>query len=305
MSQVEEFAAKNELSNITALLQRGALVAQNPREFESVPGLTETERNALEREVTHKWSQPFAMYYTVILCSIGAAVSDAQPNLHISRSLIASQVQGWDQEGSNGANLSWPEQFGVADTAGTPNAAAHSWLIGLVNSGPYIGSAFLGCWLSDPLNNFFGRRGTIFFSAVFCFLSVIGSACTQNWWEFFICRLLLGVGMGSKASTVPIFAAENVPAAVRGGLVMGWQMWTAFGIFLGVTANLAVGKVRMIRTLTKYTVANSNLRSVQSPGVYRSDQPSFQLYRYSSASFSALNHLDGMLFPFQLEVQMC
>lgn len=49
--------------------------------------------------------------------------------------------------------------------------------------------------------------------------------------------------MGSKASTVPIFSAENVPAAIRGGLVMSWQMWTAFGIFLGFCANLAVYKV--------------------------------------------------------------
>ena len=46
--------------------------------------------------------------------------------------------------------------------------------------------------------------------------------------------------MGAKASTVPIYAAENCPAAIRGGLVMSWQMWTAFGIFLGFSANLAV-----------------------------------------------------------------
>lgn len=279
MSQVEEFASKNELSDITAVLQRGALVAQNPREFESVPGLTEEERVALEREVTHKWSQPWTLYYTVILCSIGAA------------------VQGWDQEGSNGANLSWPQDFGVSDAAGTPNAASHSWLIGLVNSGPYIGSAFIGCWLSDPLNNYIGRRGTIFFAAVFCFFSVIGSACTQNWWEFFICRLLLGVGMGAKASTVPIFAAENVPAAVRGGLVMGWQMWTAFGIFLGVTANLAVGKVRMISMLAISTINNATTRLAQLRGVFKSDRPSSQPCRCSLESTSVLNHLDGMLFP--------
>jgi MFS family permease len=46
--------------------------------------------------------------------------------------------------------------------------------------------------------------------------------------------------MGLKASTIPIFCAENTPAAVRGGLVMCWQLWTAFGIFLGTTANLIV-----------------------------------------------------------------
>ena len=69
---------------------------------------------------------------------------------------------------------------------------------------------------------------------------MIGSAVTQNWQQLFITRLLLGVGMGAKASTVPPYAAENCPAAIRGGLVMSWQMWTAFGIFLGTSANLAV-----------------------------------------------------------------
>jgi MFS family permease len=103
-----------------------------------------------------------------------------------------------------------------------------------------------GCWASDPLNYFFGRRGTIFVSAVFCLLSVIGSAVSQSWQQLFVTRLLLGIGMGCKASTVPIFAAENVPANIRGGLVMSWQMWTAFGIFLGFAANLAVYQVGKI-----------------------------------------------------------
>ncbi|KAK4574529.1 hypothetical protein LTR86_001370 [Recurvomyces mirabilis] len=223
LRDVEEFAAMYDLSDITPLLKKGALVAQNPADFENVEGLDDTERDVLRDEVVHKWRQPRALYTTVILCSVGAA------------------VQGWDQTGSNGANLSFPVAFGIGDTDPTsPNYTRDLWLVGLINAAPYIASAFIGCWLSDPLNNYFGRRGTIFFSAIFCLLSVIGSACTQNWWELFICRLLLGIGMGSKASTVPIYAAENVPALIRGGLVMSWQMWTAFGIFLGTCANLAV-----------------------------------------------------------------
>jgi len=39
----------------------------------------------------------------------------------------------------------------------------------------------------------------------------------------------MGIGMGLKGSSVPIFAAENSPARIRGALVMSWQMWTAFG----------------------------------------------------------------------------
>jgi hypothetical protein len=45
---------------------------------------------------------------------------------------------------------------------------------------------------------------------------------------------------GIQASTVSIFCAENVLAVVRSGLVICWQIWTAFGIFLRTCANLAV-----------------------------------------------------------------
>lgn len=40
--------------------------------------------------------------------------------------------------------------------------------------------------------------------------------------------------MGAKASTIPVLAAENAPASIRGSLVMGWQLWVSFGIFLYV-----------------------------------------------------------------------
>lgn len=78
--------------------------------------------------------------------------------------------------------------------------------------------------MSDPLNKYFGRRGAIFVSAIFCMLSPIGSGLSQTWYQLFVTRLLLGLGMGLKASTVPVFCAENTPAAVRGGLVMSWQL---------------------------------------------------------------------------------
>ena len=212
IADVEQFAKDNNLVEMTPLLIRGAFVAKDPPAFESVEGITEPEKDAIRNEVLHKWRQPKALYFTIILCSIGAA------------------VQGWDQTGSNGANLSFPCAFDISDAeagcsnipGSNPNYQRNQWLVGVINAAPYIASSFLGCWMSDPLNNYFGRRGTIFFSAAFCCLSVIGSAVTQNWWELFITRILLGIGMGSKASTVPIFCAENAPAAVRGGLVMCW-----------------------------------------------------------------------------------
>ena len=112
------------MSEHTALLQRAALVAQDPVSFEQVSELEEHERDALRNEVLHKWRQPLSLYVTVILCSVGAA------------------VQGWDQTGSNGANLSWPRAFGVPDQ-GEGKTEWNTWIVGVVNAGPYLASAGL------------------------------------------------------------------------------------------------------------------------------------------------------------------
>ena len=98
LRDVDRFANEVGMAEHIPLLQRGALVAQDPAGFEQVSELEGSERDALRNEVLHKWRQPLALYVTVILCSVGAA------------------VQGWDQTGSNGANLSWPVAFGVPDT---------------------------------------------------------------------------------------------------------------------------------------------------------------------------------------------
>jgi MFS family permease len=96
------------------------------------------------------------------------------------------------------------------------------------------------CWLSDPVNHYLGRRGAIFIGAVFSLLAPIGQALSQSWPQILACRILLGIGMGLKEVTVPVFSAENAPANIRGALVMSWQMWVAFGIMLGFSANLIV-----------------------------------------------------------------
>jgi MFS family permease len=53
-----------------------------------------------------------------------------------------------------------------------------------------------------------------------------------------IARFFLGFGIGPKSATVPIYAAECAPPAIRGALVMQWQLWTAFGIMLGYASDL-------------------------------------------------------------------
>jgi MFS family permease len=63
-------------------------------------------------------------------------------------------------------------------------------------------------------------------------------ALSQKWGQLVAARVLLGIGMGLKEVTVPVYSAEAAPTNIRGGLVMSWQVWTAFGIFIGTCANL-------------------------------------------------------------------
>lgn len=182
MRDVAAFADEKSLTEHLPMLRKGALLAQDPDNLENLGGdeeLSDEEKHVLRMEKEHKWRLPWKLYMTIVTCAIGAA------------------VQGWDQTGSNGANLFFPAVYGI----GNKDSVHDTLIVGLVNAGPYIGSAVLGCWLSDPINNWIGRRGVIFVSANFCLWPVIGSAFCHRWPEQLVCRLLMGIGMGVKAST--------------------------------------------------------------------------------------------------------
>lgn len=41
----------------------------------------------------------------------------------------------------------------------------------------------------------------------------------------------MGIGIGAKNATVPIYSAEMAPHRIRGALVMFWQLWVVVGMF--------------------------------------------------------------------------
>lgn len=106
----ENYARSHGMETHATLFGKAALVARDMDNFESIPNLTDAERAALIYERDHKWHGPKMMWYTVALCAIGAA------------------TQGWDQTGSNGANLGFPEEFGI------DGKGRDEWIVGLINS---------------------------------------------------------------------------------------------------------------------------------------------------------------------------
>jgi len=143
-------------------------------------------------------------------------------------SSMAAVVQGMDETVINGAQLFYVQVFGL-DISTSQGSAIE----GLVNSAPYLCCFVLACWLTDPINRVVGRRGCIFWSCVIAGIASIWEAFTYSWYQLFLARLLLGIGIGPKSTTAPIYTAECSPPLIRGALVMMWQMWTAFGLMLG------------------------------------------------------------------------
>jgi hypothetical protein len=125
VADARAFAEANGMSEYASLFGRAALVARDPARFEALAELDEEERHALTYERDHKWHGPKMLWYSIGLCAIGAA------------------TQGWDQTGSNGANLSFPEEFKINTTA------KDEWIVGLINSIIFLtaGLMYVSCLL--------------------------------------------------------------------------------------------------------------------------------------------------------------
>ncbi|KAH9886117.1 hypothetical protein F4778DRAFT_759067 [Xylariomycetidae sp. FL2044] len=227
MSEAEVIADADKFVDAKGLeahresFRKGALVArvqQKADGFESVSILSESEKTVLREEITHRWRQPKMLYFLCSLCA-GSAI-----------------VQGMDQTAVNGAQLFYYREFNIWN----------EWQQGLLNGAPYLCSLLIGCWTNAPLNKLFGRRGTIFISCFISFVSSFWMAAADSWYNLLIARFALGLAVGAKSSTTPVYSAESTPKTIRGALTMMWQMWTAFGIMLGFVVSVAFENVTFI-----------------------------------------------------------
>ncbi|KAL8869867.1 MAG: hypothetical protein Q9174_003946 [Haloplaca sp. 1 TL-2023] len=188
-----------------------------------VEGLTEAERIEMEIQRSSAfWREPKDLVITLVICG------------------IAAMAQGWDQV-ANG-NLGWTDTFQLQiDPRTEPQyrGSSHEWdthKFAAVQAVPWFSAAILGPYLSDPLSEFTGRRPALFVSALFSLISSIAGSRASSWQRLIGIRVLLGLGIGGKASIVPVLASEILPASKRGRLLVGWQVFNAAGIFVGSIA---------------------------------------------------------------------
>ncbi|KEY66627.1 hypothetical protein S7711_01922 [Stachybotrys chartarum IBT 7711] len=210
-SEAVEFALQSGLEAYQEDFRKASCLNLINVDRDDIEGLTQEEKDVLAFEDTHRWSSsPTTLYMLCALCA-GCAV-----------------VQGMDQTVINGAQSFYFAEFGITNKL----------MQGFLNGAPYVSASLLGCWLNAPLNKLFGRRGTIWFSCLLAIITALWQAAANSWANFLVARLVLGLAVGAKSSTTPVYAAECAPKRTRGALTMMWQMWTAFGIMLGFVVSL-------------------------------------------------------------------
>ncbi|KAK4522969.1 hypothetical protein GAYE_PCTG33G0859 [Galdieria yellowstonensis] len=157
-----------------------------------------------EEEKQHPWRQPLKLYYLVAVAAMGALI------VGIDISLVS------------GAQIEYLKHFKITNTN----------ITGLLAAGTTLG-ALVGSMLSIVLNEFIGRRGSLFVASIWSIGASLWEALAPSWKMLLAGRLMLGVSMGIISSTVPVLLSEAVPTAIRGAIASLYQQMVATGIFIG------------------------------------------------------------------------
>lgn len=64
MSHVENFCSTHGLNDHVDVFRRGALAAQNPDEYHSIPDFTADDKEVLDKSRANKWWQTRMLYFT-------------------------------------------------------------------------------------------------------------------------------------------------------------------------------------------------------------------------------------------------
>ena len=104
---------------------------------------------------------------------------------------------------------------------------------GLIVSIFNIGCAVGGLALSK-VGDIWGRRIGIMVAMIIYMVGIIIQIASQDkWYQYFIGRLITGLGVGTTSVLSPLFISESAPKHLRGTLVCCFQLMVTLGIFLG------------------------------------------------------------------------
>jgi SP family galactose:H+ symporter-like MFS transporter len=133
-------------------------------------------------------------------------------------------VYGYDLSNIAGALLFITDEFGLTTRQQE-----------LVTTAVVLGE-IAGALGAGVLANLIGRKWSmVLVAAGYAVFALLG-AMSDSVPMLLVARLLLGLTIGVSVVVVPVFVAESAPAAVRGSLLVGYQVATVFGIIVGYLA---------------------------------------------------------------------
>ncbi|CCD25511.1 sugar porter family MFS transporter NDAI_0F01930 [Naumovozyma dairenensis CBS 421] len=146
-------------------------------------------------------------------------------------------ISGWDTGTIGGfmAQTDYINRFGSTHPSGTKymSKVRTGLLVSIFNVGCAIGSVFLGR-LGDSIGR---RKGIVVGASIYIVGIVIQIASIDKWFQYFIGRIIGGLGSGAIAVLSPMLISEVSPKHLRGTLVSCYQLMVTFGIFLGYCTN--------------------------------------------------------------------
>ena len=90
--------------------------------------------------------------------------------------------------------------------------------------------AMIGAVIAGRVNDMLGRKKTLIALAILFTLGAILTAFSPTFIFFIILRVIVGIGIGSAASVVPVYISEIAPSQIRGKLVIFQQLAITIGI---------------------------------------------------------------------------
>jgi len=142
-------------------------------------------------------------------------------------SALSGLLFGYDAGIISGALLFIKKAF-------TMSSGEEGWLVAMVPVGALISSAFSG-----KISDIFGRKKTLFFTAVFFILGAIVSSVSQNVLTLIIGRLIIGIAIGIGSCVSPVYTSELSPENERGWLVNLFVTSIQIGVFLSFVIGYA------------------------------------------------------------------
>ncbi|AJV13357.1 Hxt3p [Saccharomyces cerevisiae YJM1460] len=146
-------------------------------------------------------------------------------------------VFGWDTGTISGfvAQTDFLRRFGMKHKDG-------SYYLSKVRTGLIVSIFNIGCAIGGiilaKLGDMYGRKmGLIVVVVIYIIGIIIQIASINKWYQYFIGRIISGLGVGGIAVLSPMLISEVAPKEMRGTLVSCYQLMITLGIFLGYCTN--------------------------------------------------------------------